>query len=125
MDALACENILTRLANHRHHCIIAQFARPPMALPVGLSARLQTKFSSAWTCRLLQLTMNVSRTISTQFNIPARIQFFAVFRASKWPLKRRLLARFGFQIIAPSREVLNGAVCSLFRAFAFAGFATC
>jgi hypothetical protein len=119
MDALACENILTRRANHRHHCIIAQFARPPMALPIGLSARLQTKFSSAWTCRLLQFTTNISRTISTQFNIPARIQFFAVFRASKWPLKRRLLARFGFQIIAPSHEVLNGAVCSFVQGVRF------
>jgi hypothetical protein len=37
MDAYAAKNILTRRANHRHICIIAQFVRPPIALPVGLS----------------------------------------------------------------------------------------
>jgi hypothetical protein len=29
MDALACENILTRRANQRQHSIIAQFVKPP------------------------------------------------------------------------------------------------
>jgi hypothetical protein len=37
MDALACENILTRRANHRHHSIIAQFVKPPMALPFEIA----------------------------------------------------------------------------------------
>jgi len=37
------KNILTRRANHRHYSIIAQFVKPPMALPIGLSARLQAK----------------------------------------------------------------------------------
>jgi hypothetical protein len=31
------ENILTRRANQRHYCIIAQFAKPHMALPNGLA----------------------------------------------------------------------------------------
>jgi len=45
MDALSesCENILTRRANQRHYSIIAPFVRPPMPLPIGLSARLQAK----------------------------------------------------------------------------------
>ena len=35
MDTLAGENILTRRANHRHYCIIAQFSQLLMALPNG------------------------------------------------------------------------------------------
>jgi hypothetical protein len=46
MDALSesCENILTRRANQRHYCIIAQFAKRPWPCPTtGSSARLQAK----------------------------------------------------------------------------------
>jgi hypothetical protein len=47
VDALACENILTRRANQPHYSIIAQFVRLPialpLALPIGLPARLQAK----------------------------------------------------------------------------------
>src|SRR5712675_1692478 len=48
MDALSesCENILTRRANQRHYCIIAQFAKRPWPCPTtGSSARLQAKKS--------------------------------------------------------------------------------
>jgi hypothetical protein len=34
-----------RRANQRHHSIIAQFVKPPMALPLGLSASLQAYIS--------------------------------------------------------------------------------
>jgi len=39
MDALSesCENILTRRANQRHHSVIAQFVKPPMALPIEIA----------------------------------------------------------------------------------------
>ena len=45
MDVLSesCENILTRRANQRHYCIIAQFAKRPWPCPTGSSARLQAK----------------------------------------------------------------------------------
>src|SRR5260370_5652820 len=46
MDALSesFENILTRRANQRHFCIIAQFAKRPWPCPTtGSSARLQAK----------------------------------------------------------------------------------
>jgi hypothetical protein len=46
MDALSesCENILTRRANQRHYCIIAQFAKRPWPCPTtGSSARLQAR----------------------------------------------------------------------------------
>src|SRR6266850_3963538 len=46
MDALSesCENILTRRANQRHYCIIAQFAERPWPCPTtDSSARLQAK----------------------------------------------------------------------------------
>ena len=49
MDALSesCENILTRRANQRHYCIIAQFAKRPWPCPTtGSSARLQAKNAS-------------------------------------------------------------------------------
>ena len=46
IDALSesCENILTRRANQRHYCIIAQFVKRPWPCPTtGSSARLQVK----------------------------------------------------------------------------------
>jgi len=46
MDALSypCKNILTRRANQRHYCIIAQFEKRPWPCPTrGCSARLQAK----------------------------------------------------------------------------------
>jgi hypothetical protein len=43
MDALLAKVILTRRANQRHSFIIAQFVRPPMALPIRLAARVQAQ----------------------------------------------------------------------------------
>jgi hypothetical protein len=36
------ENILTRRANQRHHSIIAQFVKPPMALPIEIAVTART-----------------------------------------------------------------------------------
>ena len=40
MDVLGAKNILTRRANQGHICTIAQFVRPPVALPIEPSAKL-------------------------------------------------------------------------------------
>jgi hypothetical protein len=39
MDALPANNIFTRRANQGHYDIMAELVRPPMALPIALSAR--------------------------------------------------------------------------------------
>jgi hypothetical protein len=43
MDALACENILTRRANHRHYSNIAQLLNRSWPCQTGCSARLQAE----------------------------------------------------------------------------------
>jgi hypothetical protein len=48
MDALSesCENILTRRANQRHYCIVAQFAKRPWPCPTtGSSSAIAGKKS--------------------------------------------------------------------------------
>jgi hypothetical protein len=43
VDALACENILTRRANQPHYSIIAQFSKLLMALPNEHFGAMQAK----------------------------------------------------------------------------------
>jgi hypothetical protein len=47
MDALPAKNILTRRANQWHHYIIAQFVKPPMALPIEIAVTVPSIHSGS------------------------------------------------------------------------------